>query len=215
MNKKDKDKLLILLIVIAYIVIGTLMIVGTQHIPWWGVIVSLAIMEYFVAQPKLCSLYYRANKAKAGWTRFIPFWNEIMMFRPTDAILTLISYLIVAASVGLFFIPASVIESVLGQHVVLNFGVYMIRIMAVVLILNCVIVGISFCHVITKVKNMHRDFNGTTGGFSTNAILYVFVFFPLLRTLSLINLTNLMTRLVTLNSYVVGSENKDNLVEEI
>ena len=107
MNKSDKDKLVILLVIVLYIAMTVFFIRGTKKIPWYLIILSLVAIEYLVAQPRLCKLYYQANNQQIGFTRFIPFWNEVAIFEQVDAILALVSYLVLALVFILFFLPES------------------------------------------------------------------------------------------------------------
>ena len=113
MNKRDKDKLLILLILVIYIGVVACFIFGTRFISWQVLILIMLAAEYLIIQPEICRLYYKANKLKIGGTRFIPFWNEIVIFKSIDATVALISYVLLAVSLLLLFIPSEIVASVL------------------------------------------------------------------------------------------------------
>ena len=214
MNKRDKDKLLILLMLLLYCVITVGMIYGTKRIPWQAIICVLLVCEYFIVQPKICKLYYQAVNSKASIGRFIPFWNEIMIFKSSDALATLISYVMLAISLSIFFIPAAQIGSIFGEHIMFNYGIYVIRIIAVALIVNSIIVGISFLHVNSRIRQMHIEF--TSGGkiYTTSVLSNVLLFVPIIRVISLIGIMNTLIKLVSLNNYVINNQETNNLVEE-
>lgn len=215
MNKSDKDKLLILLVIVLYIAMTVFFIRGTKKIPWYLIIVSLVAIEYLIAQPRLCKLYYQANNQQIGFTRFIPFWNEVAIFEQVDAILTLVSYLILALVLILFFLPADTVVSLLGEHIALNYGTYVIRAIFICLVINTIIVGIGFLHVTRNIKIMHKTLTHGYSNFSTGIITVVFGFLPIIRTLAVMNLMNALTKLVLFNNYHGDGNEADQLEEEL
>lgn len=214
MNKRDKDKLIILLVIVAYIAITVGMIIGTSYLSWKAIIAITAILEYLIIQPRLCRLYYEANNSKANVGRFVPFWNEIMMFRSREAVATLVSYALTALSIIMFFIPIEFVGNLFGDKIMLNFGVIMIRVIAVVIIINCICVGIGFMHVGTKIRRMHAEFTGGGHQFATGSLATVLLFIPMVRVITLVGYMNLLIKLVVLNNYAQGVKNAEHLVEE-
>lgn len=211
MNKSDKDKLVILLVIVLYIAMTVFFIRGTKKIPWYLIILSLVAIEYLVAQPRLCKLYYQANNQQIGFTRFIPFWNEVAIFEQVDAILALVSYLVLALVFILFFLPADTVVSLMGEHIALNYGTYVIRAIFICLLINSIIVGIGFLHVTRNIKIMHKTLTHGYANFSTGIITVVFGFLPIIRTLAVMNLMNALTKLVLFNNY----HNDDNEVDQL
>ena len=215
MNKSDKDKLVILLVIVLYIAMTVFFIRGTKKIPWYLIILSLVAIEYLVAQPRLCKLYYQANNQRIGFTRFIPFWNEVAIFEQVDAILALVSYLVLALVFILFFLPADTVVSLMGEHIALNYGTYVIRAIFICLLINSIIVGIGFLHVTRNIKIMHKTLTHGYANFSTGIITVVFGFLPIIRTLAVMNLMNALTKLVLFNNYHNDDNEVDQLEEEL
>jgi len=209
MNKSDKDKLVILLVIVLYIAMTVFFIRGTKKIPWYLIILSLVAIEYLVAQPRLCKLYYQANNQQIGFTRFIPFWNEVAIFEQVDAILALVSYLVLALVFILFFLPADTVVSLMGEHIALNYGTYVIRAIFICLLINSIIVGIGFLHVTRNIKIMHKTLTHGYANFSTGIITVVFGFLPIIRTLAVMNLMNALT------NYHSDDNEVDQLEEEL
>ena len=215
MNKSDKDKLVILLVIVLYIAMTVFFIRGTKKIPWYLIIISLVAIEYLIAQPRLCKLYYQANNQQIGFTRFIPFWNEVAIFEQVDAILALVSYLVLALVFILFFLPADTVVSLMGEHIALNYGTYVIRAIFICLLINSSIVGIGFLHVTRNIKIMHKTLTHGYANFSTGIITVVFGFLPIIRTLAVMNLMNALTKLVLFNNYHNDDNEVDQLEEEL
>lgn len=215
MNKSDKDKLVILLVIVLYIAMTVFFIRGTKKIPWYLIILSLVAIEYLVAQPRLCKLYYQANNQQIGFTRFIPFWNEVAIFEQVDAILALVSYLVLALVFILFFLPTDTVVSLMGEHIALNYGTYVIRAIFICLLINSIIVGIGFLHVTRNIKIMHKTLTHGYANFSTGIITVVFGFLPIIRTLAVMNLMNALTKLVLFNNYHSDDNEVDQLEEEL
>lgn len=215
MNKSDKDKLVILLVIVLYIAMTVFFIRGTKKIPWYLIIISLVAIEYLIAQPRLCKLYYQANNQQIGFTRFIPVWNEVAIFEQVDAILALVSYLVLALVFILFFLPADTVVSLMGEHIALNYGTYVIRAIFICLLINSIIVGIGFLHVTRNIKIMHKTLTHGYANFSTGIITVVFGFLPIIRTLAVMNLMNALTKLVLFNNYHNDDNEVDQLEEEL
>lgn len=215
MNKRDKDKLLILLVIILYIIMSVGMIIGTSYLTWKMIIGITVILEYIIIQPKICRLYYEVNNNKANAGRFIPFWNEIMMFNNKAAIAALLSYALLALTVIMLFIPIEVVGNLLGDKIMLNYGVFMIRVIAVAVIINCICVGLGFTGVGNKIRRLHMDFTDTKSNvFATSILATVLLYLPIIRAVTLTGYMNTLIKLVVLNNYAKGANNSEHLVEE-
>lgn len=214
MNKSDKDKLFILLVLVLYIGITVLMIVGTSKISWELMIALVLAVEYLVVQPKLCRLYYKANNSKIGFSRFIPFWNEIAIFKSTDAVIALISYILVAASISTLFIPIETINQLFGDKFALNFGHNSIRVIAIAIIIMAIATGVGFVHVGAKIRKMHIEFTKSNATLATGVIANVLLFLPIIRTITLVGYLNILEKLVLFNDYKIGTVDSSELIEE-
>lgn len=214
MNSRDKNKLLILFILIAYIAITVSFIVGTSHLQWWMIIVCIVGFQYLIIQPKVCKLYYKANKLDAGFGCYIPIWNELMMFKPKDSVISLCSYVLLAFAAIALFIPASFVANVFGEHFALNFGTYVIRFAVIAILINSIAVGVSFSHVHSRIRRMEAEFADNGATIYSSMFIYILMFLPLIRAVGLTAMLNALTRLVQMNNFVTGSRTTNNTLME-
>ena len=104
--------------------------------------------------------------------------------------MALVSYLVLALVFILFFLPADTVVSLMGEHIALNYGTYVIRAIFICLLINSIIVGIGFLHVTRNIKIMHKTLTHGYANFSTGIITVVFGFLPIIRTLAVMNFMN-------------------------
>ena len=59
MNKNDKDKIMILVFLIAFILISVCMIKGTKLIPFRYLLLAILLIQYLYVVPVICKNYYQ------------------------------------------------------------------------------------------------------------------------------------------------------------
>lgn len=215
MNKKDKEQLLIVVFILAYILIALAFIFGTKIIPVQWISAAILLVQTFYIIPEVVRLYYNANGSKIGISRFIPFYQEICIFTPKIAVITLVTLIGGGISLLGIFVPYEVRASILGEHFALNSGYYCIRVAAVFFVLYDIFVGVGFSGVYRNIKNMLADLSKSYLKASKFEMLcYVLLFLPVIRCAGLTFFFDKLNRLVKLNNYKINSGTKSVLQEE-
>ena len=174
MNKKDKDKLFILAFILVYIGLFIAFCLGTVKIPFTWLIISVLLIHYVVLLPRADKLYYQVHESQIGCSRFIPIWNEISIFSGKWAIMSLISYVLVALSALALFVPSSFLADYLGEFVMFRWYTVVFRIIIMLVMCNAVITGIGYFNVQKAVNRIHSDMLASTARLSFwEYLLYV------------------------------------------
>ena len=214
MNKEDKEKLLIVLFVFAFIVIALTFIFGTKVVPTKWIVAIILLCQFVYLTPKVAKLYYQAKGLSLGVQSYVPFWNQICIFPPKRAVVTLVSGILFLLAVGVIFVPADVRTNLFGEHFALNSGVYAIRIAAVFFVLYNVIVGASYCYVFRDIKGMLVEVSKSYSKSSKVEYLCMpLLFLPVIRCAALTMVLDKLNKLVVLNRYK-GMNNDSNVLQE-
>lgn len=213
MNKNDKDKIMILVFLVAFILISVCMIKGTKIIPFRYLLLAVLLIQYIYVVPTICKNYYTVKGATAKWDRFIPFWNEVTIFSPKLAILTLISYLLIIIGLLCLFIPTETINNIFGEAFMYNYGDWIIRYLALTLIASDIVTAIGYYKVMRDVSFMHQQLIGKAKVMKLEVLYYVLLFIPMIRLVSLSFILDRLNKLNRLNKY--NPANKHDKLEEV
>lgn len=215
MNKSDRDKMLVVGFLLAFILVAVGFIFGTQAIPVKWIAIAIIIIQAFYAVPRAGYLYYKALGQELGVQRFIPLWNEIMMFSGKYPILVLSTWVAFALVYSVTFVPGTVVESVLGSFVALQYGYWAARIAIVILVVNNFILGAAYVSVFRDTKTMQADLTKDRSGVrKTDVMYYVMMYVPIVRCASIVVLCDRLSKLVLLNGYCADQIIDSELQEE-
>lgn len=214
MNQKDKDQLIILGFLVVSVGLSLLFIFGTSKLPIWAIVALIALVKFLWMQPAITRMYFEVHEMKAPITRFFPLYNEIMILASEKAIPLLVTYVILAIFVALLFMPVSVIGAILGESFALNYGVYVIRVIFVAVVCNVICYAIAFCDLMRNIESMYLRFinSGNTRVFKIYDKLFLFL--PIVRVVTLLDIYNKLYTLTKLNAYTVTQTGSDELKEE-
>lgn len=205
MNKKDKDKLFILAFILVYIGLFIAFCLGTVKIPFTWLIISVLLIHYVVLLPRADRLYYQVHESQIGCSRFIPIWNEISIFSGKWAIISLISYVLVALSALALFVPSSFLADYLGEFVMFRWYTVVFRIIIMLVMCNAVITGIGYFNVQKAVNRIHSDMLASTARLSFwEYLLYILYFIPVIRVIPVVYLVDRLNKIVVLNEYKIN-----------
>lgn len=213
MNRNDKDKLIILGFFIGFILVAVGLIVGTKRIPVKFIFVIMLAIQYLIAVPRICKDYYEVKGAHAKWDRFIPFWNEITIFNSKIAILTIISYVLLIIGVVGVFVPTEVINNLFGEAFMYNFGDWVLRYIAVIVIANDIITALGYYKVMRDVNVMHQQLIRRAQTVKLEVLYYFLLFIPMIRLISLCFLMDRLNKLNRLNKFAAANSMKS--LEEV
>jgi hypothetical protein len=189
-------------------------IFGTKNLKWQWVVIITAVVEYLIVQPRVCELYYSANKQHVGITRFIPFWNEVIIFKSSYAMATLISYIAIVIAIGVLEAPVDLLANVVSEHFLLNYKIYDVKIIMILVLINSIFVGLGFQQVTSKIKQLHAKLSGSNRHFSTSVFSSILLFIPIIRLIPLIGLMNMLTKIVVFNNFTIDTSKVETLIEE-
>lgn len=203
---------MILVFLVAFILVSVGMILGTRIIPLRYLFLVILLIQYFYTVPTICKNYYAVKGSIAKWDRFIPFWNEITIFSPKIAITTIISYVLLIIGVAGLFVPTETINNIFGEAFMYNYGDWVIRYLAVAVIINDVVIAIGYYKVMREVSFMHQQLIGRAKVVKLEVLYYVLLFIPMLRLVSLSFMLDRLNKLVRLNKF--NPANKTERLEE-
>jgi hypothetical protein len=214
MTKKDKNSLLIIGFIAAYIVLSVLFVVGGKAVDTKWIVLLTVILEFIVVQPSVTKLYYEFFGEKAG-LRFIPVYNELAMFPKTIANITLVLWGLVALFVATSFISTNFLMQFMSANSALNFPFRMLQFAILGYIILNVVRGIGFCKVKYYVDLQHADMLKINMKIKViDYLYYVSAFIPLLRILICLNLKDRLYKIVCLNEYTAGDDEDSEFEEE-
>ena len=154
LDKKAKGDLIALVVVVLSVAIFALISKGAKFINPVAVGGVSLVIQFLVAIPMVVKRYYQVN---AGFSRFIPLWNETMVFEPSIAILSLISWAVLALSIGSIFISPVILSDTFSEAVALNWGDNAMRVTVGLLVVNFVIRGMGYIKFIHAVNALAEE----------------------------------------------------------
>lgn len=157
LDKKSKGDLIALVVVVLSVVIFFLVSKGAKIINPVAIGILSLVIQFLVVVPMVVKRYYLVNGATAGFSRFIPLWNETMIFEPVIATLSLISWAALALSVGSIFISPVVLADAFSEAVALNWGDNAMRVTVGLLLVNFIIRGIGYIKFIHSVDALAEE----------------------------------------------------------
>lgn len=215
MNKQDKDSILILIFTLGYFGLFAVFVFGMKLIPIQYIAPILIAIEEFYIKPIVIKLYYELYDMKADVTRFIPIYNQLMIFRGKIAICYLVLSIISGLCILLMCFPGT-ISAILPDALALNFGVNIMRVTVVVLFIYNVVVYIGYLSVFSDIDAQHYKITSRTAlPALRRVILYFTLFIPLVRSIGLLSIHNVLNRIVKFSHITVNTVFDEELREEI
>ena len=176
----------------AFIAIGfTIFVVGSKVIPTVALVGVVVLLLYFYVTPSLAKKYYSMHGVgdELGFSRFIPFYNEVMVFSTPVAIAYLITLTLLILSVVSVFLKPSIIASVFGDVIALQWANGAIVISLFLIVLFSIIRGIGYSAIVREVNSNIKKISGVSDdkGLDNLVIVvqYVLLFIPVFRAFSL------------------------------
>lgn len=214
MNSRDKDQLSILMFIVAFIVIALVFILGTESIPVEYILIFIIAIKFLYLQPTVVSMYYKVHNRKAPITRFIPFYNEVMILPEKNAIALLVSYVLLGISVALLFVPSEFLLNTLGERIALNYGVTIIRLIALLFVINMIVYTIAMCSLMREIEAVYRKFINSSTSKIFKVYSKILLILPVIRIAALVDIYNRLYTLTKLNNYNTSMSSGFELKEE-
>lgn len=157
LDKKAKGDLIALIVVILSVILFILISKGAKFINPIAIGGLSLVIQFLIVMPMVVKRYYQVNGVIAGFSRFIPIWNETMVFEPVIATLSLISWVVLALSIGSIFISPVVLADIFSEAVALNWGDNAMRVTLGLLVVNFIVRGIGYAKFIHAVNALAEE----------------------------------------------------------
>lgn len=157
LDKKAKGDLIALIVVILSVILFVLISKGAKFINPIAIGGLSLVIQFLIVMPMVVKRYYQVNGVIAGFSRFIPIWNETMVFEPVIATLSLISWVVLALSIGSIFISPVVLADIFSEAVALNWGDNAMRVTLGLLVVNFIVRGIGYAKFIHAVNALAEE----------------------------------------------------------
>lgn len=211
-SKQDKDKLIILGVILFIIVFCAAVFWGVRLIPFKWIILVTVLTELFVLMPFICKMYYSVHGIDAGIKPWLPGINIISVFDSVIAIATLILGIFVLALAFFVFAPVEMYMNFIPQAIALDFPSFVAGLFIITLVVLNLLLGYGYLRVLFNVNKFLNEFYHARQS-RASVVMYVFLFFPIIR---VCGLSYIYTSLHTLTNakFVTGQEVTHDLVEE-
>lgn len=210
MNRKDKDRLLVVACIgalIALVVASYLL--GKSINPLYVGLIVIAVQQIYLI-PKIHVLYTRLLGAPTNIINtFTPFWNEISIAHPVASIGILTCLCVSVLLVGASFINPSIIVKIFGEVFAFRYT-YVFLLLAIVCYgVLCIFRGFGYNAIYRYVisqNNLMSQSNDKDLWGRLSVLMYLFFYIPILRVLALTYLLDKLNKLVVLNKLEIASE---------
>lgn len=144
LNKKEKGDMLALIAIIVGAVIFVSVSRASKILNPLALGILSLIIQYLVVVPCVVKRYYKVNAVEVGFSRFIPIYNETMLFTPPLAIASIISWVFVLLGIASIFISPALLTRVFSEAVAFSWGDNAMRVTLALFIVNMIIRGIGY-----------------------------------------------------------------------
>lgn len=212
MNRDDRNKLIIIGYVIGFIGAVVLFFVLGNMVPGLLVAGLLCLFEVFFVIPQCVVGYYKTKGAKAPSVgRFIPIYNETLVFKPAIAICCMAGIALTIVVCATAFVPIEFLMNFMSEHNAVNYSVVAINITIVLALVVNVLFGAGWIGVMHDVQGMYTErFHVDMYKKSTLLWYDVLLLLPIIRYIPVTQMLNALNKLTVFNEY----EKKDVVLEK-
>lgn len=211
-SKQDKERLIILCVMLFIIAFVASVFWGVRLIPFKWVIVFTLAAEIFFFMPCICQKYYQVHGIDFGVKPWIPFYNMIAIFEPTVAVLCLVCGIIFIVCTFFVLAPVELYLSVIPRGIAMSFPSVVSGLFIIIAVVMNFVIAYGYLRVAFSVKELLNEFyHSRTTKMST--VTYVFLFFPVIRVCGL-SYIYMSLHTLTNAGFILGQETKHDLLEE-
>lgn len=205
MNQNDQNKFVILGFLLGVIALFAFFTYTTKSLPTWIFITLIFAVQTFIVTPMVCKYYYQVNDSEIGFSRFIPFYQNVCIFNQIPAIMVVVIFVIMlVAAIG--FLPLDIFIAILGEHNAMQLGTIAANTEIIMAVLYNVVTGVGLFSVFRDVNYIDLQFTGNSRHSKSEVINYFLIFIPCIRCIALSMLLNRLMKLAKLNDYRVGDD---------
>lgn len=182
-------------------------------IPGMFVIALAIVFLYFYIIPTFSKQFYTYSNCSdyVNFTRFVPIYNQVMLFTPKLAIVYMINAVLLIVSIIMLFVKPSVV-TFLGANIAYGWGNGWVVIMLLLLLTFSIVQGLGYIELTTEINRGVKKVTGIgKDRMADKAILaieYILLFVPIFRSISLMFQLSLLTKLVEFEHVTQGSLDK-------
>lgn len=184
------------------VVLGSFLIVeGTKLIPSTILIGGAILILYLYAIPEFYKKYYILADAEqyCNFTRFIPIYNQVMLFTPLIAKLYLGTILAVMFSWAMVFIKPTAL-TFLPSNILMGWANGWIVIGLLLIVVNSIVQGLGYVELVKEIERGIKDVSGITKDHAMDTIFifvqYLLLFIPVFRAISIVLQIGSLNKLV-------------------
>ncbi len=181
MNKKDKDKILKLLIITGLIAVTVFFMFGLSRLSVQIILAVVVLLHYLFIAPNLCGHLYALYDQQIGITKWIPVVNEIQMFSGANYYAALAMSLISVIVFLLRFVPGSAVGSVFGLKAGMFWGYNITAVFIAVLVVTSFVFGFGFCRLLHQLNVLVMERYSASAGKLETIVCYVLLLVPFIR----------------------------------
>ena len=209
MSKKDKESLILIAFFVAIILEVLVVSAGIKIIKPLYLGIFIVLVEIFFFIPRTARMYYRVMGEKLGMEAYIPIFNEIIMYPPTLARVSLVIWVITFLLIGCSFISNDVYASIFGMHFGLNSTFRILQIAILVFLVQCVVRAIAMGKVSFSVYRKYGQYREYSLNKNFSKCMQCILFFiPVVRVLAFSMLYNDLFVLTNFNNVEAKKEKK-------
>lgn len=180
-NKKDKDNLIILAVLVVFVGIVFLIYKTTRLVPM-KYIIAIYMIATVVCWGKITQGYLKLYDIATNWVAYVPILNCINTFPVSIAIALIVDVVTIAISQLVQLIPPDLLYKVLGQYNSLGFYDMMQRLCILALVVFMLLIGAGYCSIYKDVSDQLRTATGLKRP-KSEMIMYPLLFIPLIATM--------------------------------
>ena len=181
MSKKDKEKILKLLIITGLIAVTIFFMFGLGRLSVQIILAVVVFLHYLFIAPNLCGHLYALYDQPVGITKWIPVVNEIQMFSGANYYAALAMSLISVIVLLLRFVPSSVVGSVFVLQAGIFWGYNITAVLIAVLVVTSFVFGFGFCRLLHELNVLVMDRYSASAGKLETIVCYVLLLVPFIR----------------------------------
>lgn len=184
------------------VVLGSFLIVkGAKLVPSTILIGGAILILYLYAIPEFYKKYYILADAEqyCNFTRFIPVYNQVMLFTPLIAKLYLGTILAVIFSWAMVFIKPTAL-TFLPSNILMGWANGWIVIGLLLIVVNSIVQGLGYVELVKEIERGIKDVSGITKDHAMDTIFifvqYLLLFIPVFRAISIVLQIGSLNKLV-------------------
>lgn len=213
MSNKDKDSFIIIGVIAGIPLLSGLFYLSFKFINPVYLALLVLVVQYFGVTPSIVKMYYKMLDAKPGIGAYVPIYNELLIYSPGYAKVSLGIWLADVLALALAFIDNSVYEVLFGRHMAFNITTTIIWVAVLIYLIQCIIRGVAMCKLSSFVYRKRAEFYRVPVKVSILQVMqYVLFFVPIIRIVSFSLLFDKLFALTKVNDY--KKEERRTLEEE-